>query len=333
MSSTSSSSSDSDTGRSSGKSWRINLQKFNKTSTKLASSLHRENGVTDLLSTYTNGAQAYSSVDPFENDDGIHPLMTALYARSDDRASQVLNGVPEAWKPLRLTQRGRDIGGTLTMEDMSAVEYDDGEGSWLPTPHQIHCEPVKSMRAIIKYYRTQRSTDIWTKDSFKRLVKKAKKWTARNRHIHGVIVDRLTSTDSRDLTDGIEEGHGVRLYTNLLHRFGHTHAEDLATLLCVLCTIQPLKKDSRTKQPETINAYFARASRIARAAKEFPAMRVPIAEPLLKVLILEGLRRHDDKKYGQTVMRAYTDDLSSTKNGQTTNHVRHCRRASKAADA
>ena len=61
------------------------------------------------------------------------------------------------------------------MEDMSAVEYDDGEGSWLPTPHQIHCEPVKSMRAIIKYYRTQRSTDIWTKDSFKRLVKKAKK--------------------------------------------------------------------------------------------------------------------------------------------------------------
>ena len=41
-------------------------------------------------------------------------------------------------------------------------------------------------------------------------------------------------------------------------------------------------------------------------------MRIPIAEPLLKVLILEGLRRHDDAKYGPTVMRAYTDDLTAT---------------------
>ena len=77
------------------------------------------------------------------------------------------------------------------MEDMDAVEYEGGVGSWLPTPMSIHREFIKLARAIVKHYKAKRSEAIWTKASFRRLIMKCKKWFAKNRHIHGVIVDRL----------------------------------------------------------------------------------------------------------------------------------------------
>ena len=55
--------------------------------------------------------------------------------------------------------------------------------------------------------------------------------------------------------------------------------------------------------------YFDRATRISREAREFPQMKFPIAGPLLKVLILEGLNKSDRNKYGQMVIQAYANDL------------------------
>ena len=57
--------------------------------------------------------------------------------------------------------------------------------------------------------------------------------------------------------------------------------------------------------------YFDRAQRIARDTKEFPAMSVPIADPLLKVMILEGLVRSDKAKYSQMVLNEYAKNLTS----------------------
>ena len=58
--------------------------------------------------------------------------------------------------------------------------------------------------------------------------------------------------------------------------------------------------------------YFDRAQRIAREAKAFPAMKVPIPDPLLKVMLLQGLMRSDESKYKHMVLREYAKNLEST---------------------
>ena len=50
-----------------------------------------------------------------------------------------------------------------------------------------------------------------------------------------------------------------------------------------------------------VNEFFDRAERTARDAMDFPAMNVPVAAPILKVFILEGLNASNEAKYGSSV--------------------------------
>ena len=106
--------------------------------------------------------------------------------------------------------------------------------------------------------------------------------------------------------------HGPMFYSMLLQRFGHTHAQCLATLLQLITTLSLLNPDPKTGVEETIMDFFDRAMRIARETKEFPAMNVPIADPLLKVMILQGLIRSNKAKYGQMVLSEYAQNLKSS---------------------
>jgi hypothetical protein len=129
--------------------------------------------------------------------------------------------------------------------------------------------------------------------------------------MYSTLVGRLPP-DGLHLGEGIEMSHGPLFYSRLLERFGHTHAQCLATLLQIICKLSLLNPDPKTKTTETIMDYFDRATRIAREAREFPAMKVPIAGPLLKVMILQGLVASDKDKYGAMVLNEYASDLKSS---------------------
>ena len=185
---------------------------------------------------------------------------------------------------------------------------DSHENIPLPSPSAIHHWPAKAWRCINTYYIKQDSTDIYSKANWKALTKSVKKWLNKVHRIWSKIVGRLP-TSGMHLTGGLEMSNGVQLYNNLLHRYGHTHAQCLAALLRLLANIKLLNPDPTTGKLEKARDFFDRATRIAREAREFPAMKFPIAGPLLKVLILEGINRSDKTKYGQMVINAYANDL------------------------
>ena len=110
----------------------------------------------------------------------------------------------------------------------------------------------------------------------------------------------------------MEMSQGPQFYNMLQTRFGHTHAQCLATLLQIITTLQPSNPDPKTGRKETVMDYFDRAQRIAREAKEFPAMKVPIPDPLLKVMLLQGLIKSDENKYKHMVLREYAKNLESS---------------------
>lgn len=97
---------------------------------------------------------------------------------------------------------------------------------------------------------------------------------------------------------------------SLSHRFGHTHAQCLAEMLRILTNLT-LTTNSSSKR-EKINDYFARGRRIARDTGDFEAMTTRIAEPLVKVFLLEGLLRSDSTKYKNAVMQAYANNLKDS---------------------
>lgn len=58
----------------------------------------------------------------------------------------------------------------------------------------------------------------------------------------------------------------------------------LATILRVLTNIKLMSKDSHTDKKQTVLDYMSRVQCISQDASSFPIMKVPIVEPLIKVL-------------------------------------------------
>jgi hypothetical protein len=196
-------------------------------------------------------------------------------------------------------------------EHSNECSYGDfTEATSLPSPRAIHYWPARSWRNINAFYIKRGSTATYSGTNWKKITKIVKKWLSRIHKIWSKIVGRLPS-DGMHLTGGLEMSNGVILYNHLLMRYGHTHAQCLGELLRLLANISLLNPDPRTKKLETIRDFFDRASRMAREAREFPAMKFPIAGPLLKVMVLEGLRRSDKAKYGNQITQAYVDDLTN----------------------
>jgi hypothetical protein len=292
--------------RQSGKNYVIDLQAFSNSRVRLETELRNSHSSIGILDTYCSDNIKYDKVNPLLNPDGANPLLTDLYTHDKE------GGVAAPWGRCTLTTEGQgfkdQMAGDGAENSIKCYYGDDTEYTSLPTPSAIHHWPAKAWRHINAYYIKQNSTDVYTRENWKNLTKAVKKWLLRAHRIWSKIVGRLPS-NGMHLTGGIEMSNGVKLYNYLLFRYGHTHAQCLGELLRLLANIKLLNPDPNTKTLETIRDFFGRAQRIARESKEFPAMRFPISGPLLKVMILEGLRRSDKAKYQAKVIDAYSDDL------------------------
>ena len=288
-----------------GKNYSIDLQAFSNSRIRLETELRNSSASIEILDTYCTDGSRFEEVNPLINPDGANPLLLDLYEHSKDGPQQ------SPWGTCDLTDEAKGFKAQMNDSENSreCMYGDDIERTSLPTPANIHFWPAKSWRNINAYYIKEASTDVYTKANWKKLSKRVKKWLRNSHRIWSKIVGRLP-TAGMHLTGGLEMSNGVHLYNLLLHRYGHTHAQCLAALLRLLANIELLKPDPSTGKVERIQDYFDRATRISREAKEFPAMRFPIAGPLLKVMILEGLMRSNKAVYGQMVISAYANDLS-----------------------
>jgi hypothetical protein len=292
--------------RQSGRNYTIDLQAFSKSRIRLETELRNSDAAIEILDTYCTDGVKFDQVNPLINPDGANPLMLDLYSHNDEGT------IHAPWGLCEYTTEGtafkEQMDGDGAGNARECMFGDDITRTPLPTPANIHFWPAKAWRCLNSYYIRQNSTEIYTKENWKKLSKHVKRWLRNTHKIWSKIVGRLP-TAGIHLTGGLEMSNGVHLYNALLFRYGHTHAQCLAQLLCILASVALLKPDPATKSLETIRDYFDRCQRIAREAREFPAMKFPIAGPLLKVMILQGLVRSNEAKYNQMVITAYSNDL------------------------
>jgi hypothetical protein len=289
-----------------GRGYTINLQAFSQSRVRLETELRDQSAAIEILDTYCSDGKRFNDINPLLNPDGANPLLTELYVHNAS------GNTKSPWGQCETSEQGAGFAEQMANDgnaNSKECMYGDAiEATSLPSPFAIHHWPAKSWRSINAYYIAQGSGDIFSAANWKKLTKRVKKWLQQTHKIWSKIVSRLPTTGMH-LTGGLEMSNGVQLYNNLLHRYGHTHAQCLASLLRILANIVLLKPDPSTGKTETIRDYFSRGQRIARMARDFPAMRFPIAGPLLKVMILEGLRRSDNGKYGQMIINSYANDL------------------------
>ena len=290
--------------------WTINLQSYSTTKTKLETELRNKTSTVKLLNTYCSGQTQFNAVNPFLSPSGANPFLKVIYKlhKKDDAAEAIILC---KWGKCQLTEKGTNLKEEVEASDdaKKIVKYGDIEGSVLATPDQMHIYPSAAWRSYEAFYATY-DVDSISEAEHKSLKRKMEKWLRTNHYIWSTIVNRLPS-ESMYVTSGLEMSHGVQLLCVLSHRFGHTHAQCLAEMLRILTNLT-LTKNSTTNKTEKINDYFARGRRIARDTTDFEAMTTRIAEPLVKVFLLEGLRRSDSAKYKNAVMQAYANNLKDS---------------------
>lgn len=297
-----------------GKSYRINLRAFHKTKRRLETELRNRDACNDILDVYCTDAKDFEKINPLVTGQGSFPPIQAIYEHTREE------GIETPWDgKADYTTLGRRILQDMESEEgireVVKIEYGDEMGNSLATPGQMHKYPAKAWRSLERYLLARRKPEtIMSRKKFKKLQKKTRAWLKEAHAMYSTLIDRLPS-DGLHLADTIEMSNGPHLYSAMLTRFGSTHAQCLATLLRIITNLKLLAPDPKTGKIETIMDYFDRASRIARDAREFPAMNVPIPAPLLKVMILEGLVRSNKKKYSQMVLNEYANNLTSTIQG------------------
>lgn len=301
--------SDSDNKIRSSSKWTINLQSYSTTKTKLETELRNKTSTVKLLNTYCSGQTQFDTVNPFLSPDGANPFLTMIYKhhKSNDPQEAIILC---KWGKCQLTDKGTGLKEVIvgSDEENKVVKYGDNDGGVLATPDQIHFYPSAAWRSYEAFYALYEVQSI-DEDNHRRLKRRMKRWLRTNHYIWSTIVDRLPQ-ENMYVTSGLEMSQGVQLLCLLSHRFGHSHAQCLAEMLRILTNLT-LTTNSSNKR-EKINDYFARGRRIARDSADFEAMTTHIAEPLVKVFLLEGLRRSDSAKYKNAVMQAYANNLKDS---------------------
>jgi hypothetical protein len=292
-----------------GKRYSIDLRAFHKTKRRLETELRNRDACDDIMDVYCSDGKEYTKINPLLSGHGTYPLIQAIYEHRSDGDLNTCWG-----RRCELTTLGRSILEDMQTEEgkeeATETEYGDEQGTMLATPTQMHLYPKKAWRNFERYFSARGKPEgLINKKKWKKLKKKIYRWLKNAHYMYSTVISRLP-TDGLHLADGIEMSNGPQLYTHMLTRFGQTHAQCLATLLRIITNLALLNPDPKTGRTETIMDYFDRAQRISREAKQFPAMSVPIAAPLLKVMILEGLVKSDDK-YRNMVMAEYANNLTT----------------------
>jgi hypothetical protein len=292
-----------------GKNYVINLQSFHKTKLRIAELRNQETS-NDIIDAYCSDGSPFCEVNPLLASDGGFPLVQSIYEH-DTRGP-----LKTCWgSNCKLTELGKAFTADMEgdgAESLQRVQFGGELGGSLATATQMHLYPAKAWRAIERYFKARgQPTDICSRETWHKIRKHTKRWLRHAHLMYSTLVGRMSS-DGLHLGEGIEMSHGPMFYSMLLQRFGHTHAQCLATLLQLITTLSLLNPDPKTGVEKTIMDFFDRAMRIARETKEFPAMNVPIADPLLKVMILQGLIRSNKAKYGQMVLSEYAQNLKSS---------------------
>ena len=320
-----SSSSDSDHGRGASKSsdWTINLVVFSKSKTKLDTAINDSTRCGELMRAYFSNQDTAFTHLPWKGKRpayGAYPLQTKFYVEcdaNDKDAIEVLGGI----KHVKRTPLGNGILAELIKDNSEhldiSINYGEEKGNCFATYDQMLFYPRKAFDAFREYCE---SHDIHDEEAssiksisiieYKRIIKKCKRWLRANHRMWSTIIAHLDS-GSMHVTGGMELSNGIVLLSTLKTKYGHTHAQCLAAMLRILTNVTMLTKDPNTGNPETIADYMSRVERIARDASAFPAMKVPIAKPLVKVFALEGLVKSDDK-YSSMVTMAYSNDLQDS---------------------
>ena len=270
---------------------------------------HQETAFTQLP-WRKNGRAAY----------GTYPLQSKFYVEctsNDTDAIEVLGGL----KYVTRTPIGNGILAELIKDNADYLEnnikYGEEKGNCIATYDQMLFHPRKSFDVFREYCEShdihdEHNTKIHSipLDEYKKLIKKCKKWLRANHRMWSTIIAHIDAA-SMHITGGIELSNGIVLLSTLKTKYGHTHAQCLAAMLRILTNVTMLTKDPNTGQSETVADYMSRVERIARDASAFPAMKVPIAKPLVKVFALEGLVKSSDK-YSSMVTMAYSNDLQDS---------------------
>ena len=308
-----SNSSDEDHGhKQTGKQYTINLKSFHKSKLRLEAELRDKASCIDILDVYCSDKTPFKEINPLINGDGTFPLIAEIYEHDTSGEIQT------CWQgACSLTTIGKSLMADMNAEGSGGavrhVTFGDSDGISLATPTEMHYHPAKSWRMIDNYVRMRGGAENVGIDTNKwnLIRKRTKSWLRDSHRIFSILISRLPNS-AVHIADGIEMSHGAQLYNRLQVRLGHSHAQCLATLLQIITNLQPSDPDPKTGRKETIMDYFDRAQRIAREAKEFPAMKVPIPDPLLKVMLLQGLIKSDENKYKHMVLREYAKNLESS---------------------
>ena len=313
-------SSSSDAEYSSKSDWKINLSSFSKTKIKLETLINDSSRCSELARAYFDSQNTAFSKVPWENsrpEYGINPLQKYFYVqcdRNDKDAMPTLHGLHH----VKWTDEGKRF--MLELQSIQKKYYETNLYLWGTTSG--HCiasydqmlfyprKALDAFRMYCDYLDTSKSTSSnksMSQDVYKKLLRRSKRWLKANQKIWSKIVNHL-DIGAIHICDTIEPSNGIVLYSTIISKYGHSHAQCLAAMLRVLTNIRMMKKDDNTGKPETVADYFQRVQRLARDASSFPAMNVPIAEPLVKVFALEGLVK-SDPKYSNMVTMAYSNDL------------------------
>ena len=305
-----------------GKDYFINLRAFNQTKIKLETELRNNFDAQELMETYCSSSIQFKHKNALLIDDGANPLLSILFnisSKTDKEEDKLIykSGVYIYTKigALLLSSHTDEEDESSLIDESRQKDYTDK--FIIPTPDEILLQPMHTWREFQRNYKYHQPLAIISKAKFNNLKNNMRQWLRANHFIWSTIVGRLKPEDVH-ISGELEMSNGVHLYSELINKHSHAHAESLGTMLRILVNIRLLNPDPQTNKLESITNYFSRCKRISREINKFPDMEGNIPATLLKLFILQGLSR-SDSRYESQITNMYTrnlkdelDDMEST---------------------
>lgn len=299
--------------------WKIDLNTFSKTRTKLETEINNSSKCSDLVSAYFGSHSTALSKLPWEErrpEYGIFPLHNFFFIPCPANDPKAFGDSIVKNQSVKLTARGEAFINELktTHKDYyeaNVYKWGSKKGPCIGTYQQMLLQPKQSVNAFRRYCDSKKATiTVLTRKQQKKIISKSRRWNKHNHKIYATIVNHL-DVSATHICNGVEMSNGIVLLATIIRKFGHRHAQCLAALLRELTSLRLRVKDPTTRTLETVQQFIDRALRIVHEAENHPAMSMPIPEALTKVFVLDGLVRSDEK-YRPMVTIAYSTDLNES---------------------